>query len=225
MTRPTKKATSQPHRRSRRLLAGVSIALGLAVLIPEGSSAILASERPVFSQLVESDGVKPARRVSPAKATQTAPPPPAPTAPPAAPLSAVSTNERFAREVVDRTNAERAAVGVAPLTAIPKLALAASFHVEDQRNKVCQSGILTHTGTDGSRGVDRILRTGLDISRWGENIACGHSTPEAVVKGWMDSPGHRANILDPNLTHIGVAVGVSDITNYFYWVQNFAALR
>lgn len=223
MARPTKKATSQPHRRSRQRLAGLSIALGLAVLIPEGSSAILASERPVFSQLLESDGVKTARRVSPPKATQPAPPPPAP-APTPPPLPAASTHDRFAREVVDRTNAERAAVGVAPLTAIPKLALAASFHAEDQKNVECRSGILTHTGSDGSKGVDRILRTGLNISRWAENIACGHISPEQVVRGWMNSPGHRANILDARLTHIGVAIASSD-SGRLYWVQNFATLR
>lgn len=213
-------ATCKPRRRSRRWVAGLSVVVGLAVMVPEGSAAILASEKPV-SHLIDTAGLQTARRMtavseSPASTPRLSPP---------APLATASVEDVLAREVVDRTNAERAAVGIAPLTALPELATAASFHVEDQRNEVCKSGILTHTGSDGSRGGDRILRTGLDISRWGENIACGHPTPEAVVEGWMNSPGHRANILDARLTHIGVATDRSDTTGYLYWVQDFATLR
>ncbi|MEP1123446.1 MAG: CAP domain-containing protein [Ilumatobacter sp.] len=193
------------------------VALGTIALIPDGPGAIFASARPEFSELLRTDGVQTARRVTPVPVA------PAPEALAPAPATE-SSEDRFTREVVKRTNAERAALGIPPLTVIPKLALAASFHAQDQKNQSCRSDTLTHIGSDGSRGVDRILRTGLDVSRWAENIACGHPTPEAVVQGWMSSPGHRANILDGRLTHIGVAVALSD-SGRQYWVQNFATLR
>ncbi|NEP07952.1 MAG: CAP domain-containing protein, partial [Okeania sp. SIO4D6] len=83
-----------------------------------------------------------------------------------------------------------------------------------------------HTGLDGSSAGDRIETTGYDFSAWAENIAVGYLTPEAVVEGWMNSPGHRANILDPNLQEIGVGyyflendTGSVNFNNY--WTQVF----
>jgi uncharacterized protein YkwD len=192
---------------------------------------VAALEKPSVGDVVQNTGLRTARRMAP---TPSAPAPaPTPGRPagvtpkltPTAPLAVESENDRFARRVVELTNVERVAAGVGAVTALPELVQAAMIHVEDQRNKQCASGILTHVGTDGSRGVDRILRTGLDISRWGENIACGHTSPEAVVQGWMNSPTHRANLLDGRLTHIGIGIGQSDITGLNYWVQEFATLR
>jgi uncharacterized protein YkwD len=212
--------TDSSSKMMRRLVAGVSVVGALGVLAPVGVSTVSAADtEPGVSQLLKSGGLQTARR------GVQVPIAPAPELTPTAPLSSVSIEDRFAAQVIELTNVERAAAGVAPLGALPKLAEAASFHVEDQRNNLCSAATLSHVGSDGSRGVDRILRTGLNISRWAENVACGHPTPEAVVKGWMNSPGHRANVLDARLTHIGVDVARSDSTGLFYWVQNFATLR
>ena len=190
---------------------------------------VAALEKPSVGDVIHNTGLQTARRFGPTPSAP-APTPPrtagaTPKLTPPAPLAVESENERFARRVVELTNVERAAAGVGSVAPIPELVTAAMIHVADQRNKQCASGILTHVGTDGSRGVDRILRTGLDISRWGENIACGHTSPEAVVRGWMNSPTHRANLLDGRLTHIGIGIGQSDITGLNYWVQEFATLR
>jgi uncharacterized protein YkwD len=141
-----------------------------------------------------------------------------------APAPEVISNEVHAAEVVAKTNAERRAAGLPPLQRHTSLDVAAAIHANDQRNVLCKYGYLTHTGTDGSLAVDRILRTGLDIRRWAENIACGQTSSDAVMQGWMNSSSHRANILHPDLTHIGVSVVASD-TGRLYWVQNFATLR
>jgi uncharacterized protein YkwD len=141
-----------------------------------------------------------------------------------APEPEVISTQVHAAEVVAKTNAERRAVGLPPLQRNSSLDIAAATHANDQRNVLCKTGYLTHTGTDGSKGVDRILRTGLNISRWGENIACNHRSSTTVMIGWMNSPGHRANILHTDFTHIGVSVAASD-TGQLYWVQTFATLR
>lgn len=141
--------------------------------------------------------------------------------PPAPEVVSLST---MAAQVVESTNVHRRNAGLPALTRLSKLDTAALIHANDQRSARCAYGYLTHTGTDGSNGGDRILRTGLDISRWGENIACGFRSASSVMSGWMNSPGHRANILHTGHTHIGVVVVVSD-SGLLYWVQVFAALR
>lgn len=126
--------------------------------------------------------------------------------------------------IFDQTNAARAAAGVAPLTFHPQLRQAAEIHGNDQRNKPCAAGYLTHTGSDGSNPGDRIRRTGLSVRNWAENIACGYTMPESVMNGWMNSSGHRTNILNPALTHLGVSVTYSD-SGRRYWVQVFGVPR
>ncbi len=77
----------------------------------------------------------------------------------------------------------------------------------------------SHTSLDGSSMSDRIDRQGYAWRRLAENIAAGYPSPEAVVEGWMNSPGHRANILNCDLTEIGVG-------HYQrYWTQNFGTPR
>lgn len=129
-----------------------------------------------------------------------------------------------AQDVFNLLNRERIAAGVDPVTYNVSLETAAAMHANDQRNQPCLAGFLTHVGTDGSRGIDRIDRTGLRVSRWGENIACAYTSPQSVMAGWMRSPGHRATALDPRLTHVGIAVAASD-SGQLYWVQLFATPR
>ncbi|MGN0678895.1 MAG: CAP domain-containing protein [Oscillospiraceae bacterium] len=84
-----------------------------------------------------------------------------------------------------------------------------------------------HTRPDGSRCFTAY--EGIDYSYAAENIAAGYRTPEAVVDGWMNSPGHRANILNPELQYLGVGFycdteGIGTTNYKYYWSQNFCSL-
>ncbi|MDG2439133.1 MAG: CAP domain-containing protein [Ilumatobacter sp.] len=144
-----------------------------------------------------------------------------------APVSRTAA-ERIADEVVVLTNARRAEVGARPVTIHLALVEAGKIHAEDQIGARCATGYLTHTGTDGSRIGDRIARTGWNVNGGGENLACGHVTAEQVVQAWMDSPGHRVNLLNPLWTHIGVyAINYENQPGPqagwagYYWAQIF----
>ncbi|GAA3225628.1 hypothetical protein GCM10017691_14600 [Pseudonocardia petroleophila] len=117
-----------------------------------------------------------------------------------------------AAQVVELTNAERVDAGCAPLAGDPRLAAAAQGHAED----MSAHGYFDHVSRDGRRFDDRISAEGHP-SPGGENIARGQESAAEVVQGWMNSPGHRRNILDCDFTTIGV--GFADDGNY--WVQNF----
>ncbi len=82
----------------------------------------------------------------------------------------------------------------------------------------------SHTGLDGRSPFDRMRDAGYSYSSAAENIAAGQPTPAAVVNGWMNSEGHRANILNCKLTQIGV--GVARGGSYgIYWTQVFGTPR
>ncbi len=84
-----------------------------------------------------------------------------------------------------------------------------------------------HTGSDGSSPGDRIHEAGYQYSRAAENVAAGYTTPEAVVDGWMQSSGHRDNILNCALQDIGVGYyylenDTGNVNYKHYWTQVFA---
>jgi len=122
-----------------------------------------------------------------------------------------------ARQVVDLVNAERTRRGLAPMRFDSRLAVAAQRHSEDQAARRQMS----HRGGDGSDAGTRIGRAGYGWSSWAENIAYGQVSAASVMSAWMNSDGHRRNILSalPD-TGVGVAVG-SD--GRWYWTQVFAA--
>jgi uncharacterized protein YkwD len=150
----------------------------------------------------------------------TAPAPRATTAAPATPKptpSATATASSATARVVQLVNAERAKVGCHPLTVNAKLTEAAQAHSADMaahRN-------MSHTGSDGSDPGDRITRAGYTWSAYGENVAYGYATPEQVMTGWMNSPGHRANILNCSFKEIGVGLAQPGS----YWTQDFGTSR
>jgi uncharacterized protein YkwD len=117
-----------------------------------------------------------------------------------------------AAEVVVLTNRERAEAGCRALTVDDRLSAAAQGHSED----MAEQGFFSHTSLDGRDFVDRIRATGYP-SPGAENIARGQTSAREVMADWMDSPGHRRNILDCELTEIGVGF---DDRGYF-WTQNF----
>ncbi|MFH8468036.1 CAP domain-containing protein [Streptomyces sp. NPDC017991] len=125
---------------------------------------------------------------------------------------------RTAAQVLALTNAERAAAGLPPLAEDPLLTRAAQEHSADMVARAFYS----HTSPDGGEPWHRAAAAGSTRRTIGENIACGQRSPAEVVRGWMDSPGHRANILKPAFTHLGVgfAGGGSAGT---YWTQLLGA--
>lgn len=125
------------------------------------------------------------------------------------------------RQVVERTNAERAAHGLPPLKLEEHLQQAASWLARD----MAAHNTFDHTDSKG-RSIDpRLPDFGYRHYHYiGENIAAGQNTPAGVVAGWMQSPGHRANILSPHFREIGVGHAVNRATTYkSYWVQDFGA--
>lgn len=120
-------------------------------------------------------------------------------------------------KVVELTNARRAAVGCPPLTVDRRLRAAAQAYSEE----MATGNYFGHTARSGLSPFDRITAAGYDFTVAAENIGAGQRTPAAVVADWMASPAHRANIVDCELTQIGVgrATGGDYGT---YWVQDFA---
>ncbi|MEU9173554.1 CAP domain-containing protein [Streptomyces sp. NPDC048420] len=125
---------------------------------------------------------------------------------------------RTADEVVALTNRERARAGLPPLAVDPLLARAAQAYSTDMAVRAFYS----HTSPEGTQPWDRAAAAGSTRRSIGENIACGQRSAAEVVEGWMNSPGHRANILKPDFTHIGIgfAGGGPAAT---YWTQLFGA--
>ncbi|GAA2515565.1 hypothetical protein GCM10010423_03610 [Streptomyces levis] len=133
----------------------------------------------------------------------------------AAPLTPAGL-ERTAAAVIDLTNQARARAGLPPLATDPRLTAAAQAHSAD----MVARAFYAHTAPDGSRPWDRAAAAGSTRRAIGENIACGQRSPADVVEGWLNSPGHRANILKPDFTHIGIGFAGGGRAGT-YWTQMF----
>ncbi|KMS73900.1 stress protein [Streptomyces viridochromogenes] len=125
---------------------------------------------------------------------------------------------RTATEVVELTNRERARAGLRPLAVDTALAAAAQAYSSDMAARAFYS----HTSPEGSQPWDRAAAAGSRMRTIGENIACGQRSPAEVVEGWMNSPGHRANILKRDFTHIGIGFAGGGPAGT-YWTQLFGA--
>ncbi|QNP66151.1 CAP domain-containing protein [Streptomyces genisteinicus] len=122
-------------------------------------------------------------------------------------------------QVLALVNKERAAAGCGPVTANARLTQAA----DDYSDVMAASGVMSHTGPDGSTMTSRVEAAGYAWSTLGENIARGQADAEAVMDAWMNSPGHRANILNCSFDELGVGVHMGD--GGPWWTQNFGAGR
>ncbi|MGW0800290.1 sigma-70 family RNA polymerase sigma factor [Streptomyces sp. NPDC002692] len=120
-------------------------------------------------------------------------------------------------QVVALVNKERAAAGCGPLTEDAQLEKAAQAHSDDMAAR----NFFEHTNPDGADPGQRITAAGYRWSTYGENIAEGQQTPQAVMESWMNSPGHRANILNCSFKNIGV--GVHKGSGGPWWTQDFGA--
>jgi uncharacterized protein YkwD len=124
------------------------------------------------------------------------------------------------QRVVDLMNRHRAATGIAPLVVDLRLAEAAQRHSDD----MARGRFLAHEGSDGSSVARRVGDAGYDWRAVSENIAAGQGSPDSVVAAWLRSPGHRANLLDGSMRHVGVGYAVADNDRYaHYWTADFGA--
>lgn len=118
-----------------------------------------------------------------------------------------------AEAVLALVNRERSAAGLAPLTLDTDLCRVATAKAEDMQ----KNNYFSHTSPTYGSPFDMMKRFGISYRSAGENIAMGYRTADSVMEGWMNSDGHRANILNPSFTKLGV--GYCAEGNY--WVQMF----
>lgn len=119
----------------------------------------------------------------------------------------------YEQEVVDLVNQIRKNHGLKPLTVNWQLSRVARYKSQDMLDKK----YFSHTSPTYGSPFDMIKAFNISYRTAGENIAMGYTTPSAVVNGWMNSTGHRANILNANFTQIGVGY----VVNGHYWTQMF----
>jgi len=151
-----------------------------------------------------------------AKPATTTAKPAATTAKLAAAAPASSNIGAYEQQVVDLVNKERAAAGLPALKVNTKLAGVAEKKAEDLRDK----NYFAHQSPTYGSPFDMMKQFGISYTSAGENIAKGQKTPADVMNGWMNSPGHKANILNSSYTEIGVGY-VTDSNGTTYWVQHF----
>jgi uncharacterized protein YkwD len=146
----------------------------------------------------------------------TRPPTTSPTTKP--PTTAPTGNAALEAEVVSIVNTERAKAGCAAVTADDRLTAAARGHSADMAAR----GYFSHTTPEGVEFSTRITSAGYRWSGAGENIAKGQRTPADVMTSWMNSAGHKANILNCGFKNIGVGVA-ADAQGSLVWTQEFAS--
>ena len=120
------------------------------------------------------------------------------------------------QQVVNLVNAERAKAGLKPLKADWELARVARFKSEDMRD----NRYFDHNSPIYGTPFQMMKSFGINYRSAGENIAAGQTTAESVMKAWMNSSGHRKNILSPTFTHIGVGYAKGGSYGH-YWTQQF----
>lgn len=124
------------------------------------------------------------------------------------------SQDAFANEVVRLVNEERAKAGLPALTVDRGAASAAQVRAKEIER------FFSHTRPDGSSFNSALTEAGVNFSSAGENIAYGQNSPEKVMEGWMNSSGHRANILNSSYTSIGVG-HYQNASGVNYWTQLF----
>ncbi|MGE8204223.1 CAP domain-containing protein [Heyndrickxia sp. NPDC080065] len=123
------------------------------------------------------------------------------------------TLNAFEKQVVDLTNKERAKNGLPALSIDTELSKVARI----KSNDMATNKYFDHNSPTYGSPFDMMKKFGISYRSAGENIAMGQRSPEEVVNGWMNSPGHRANILNKSYTNIGVGY----VANGNYWTQEF----
>ena len=135
---------------------------------------------------------------------------------PAAPVANNSATGSYEAQVVELVNKERAAQGLPALKFNAELSKVAEAKAADLRDK----NYFSHTSPTYGSPFDMMKSFGIKYTAAGENIAKGYMNPTSVMNGWMNSPGHKANILNSSFTEIGVGY-VAGANCSGYWVQMF----
>ena len=186
-----------------------------------------ATSIPVFSPEPRPGNDQPAG--PPAEVTPSATPTPTPTvsptptvtsSTPAPTTTSESAPSDLESEVLRLTNIERRKNGCGNLTADPYLTVSAGRHAED----MVARHFFDHVNPDGLDPFERMAAAGFHGSAMAENIAMGYDSPKAVVDGWMNSDGHRRNILNCGYNRLGVGYDPGTIKDGYAsgsWVQNF----
>lgn len=131
-------------------------------------------------------------------------------------IPTIRATKSIESQVIQLTNQERAKNGLKPLAADWQLSRVARYKSADMRDK----NYFSHTSPTYGSPFTMMKNFGINYRSAGENIAAGQRTANEVVQSWMNSPGHRKNILSPTYTHIGV--GHATGGNYgHYWTQMF----
>jgi len=128
----------------------------------------------------------------------------------------LTENNKLEKEVVALVNQERAKLGLAPLKDNSQLSNVARTKSED----MVANNYFSHTSPTYGSPFDMMKKFGITYNAAGENIAMGQPTAASVMTAWMNSPGHKANILSANFTEIGVGVA-KDKSGAIYWTQEF----
>ncbi|MFF9817565.1 sigma-70 family RNA polymerase sigma factor [Streptomyces sp. NPDC014006] len=175
---------------------------------PTPSASASASASPSASATGGSGKAAPTRRA----------PRPTPSKPaPARGAAAQPAGSDPASQVIALVNRERQAAGCAPVTQDSRLTNAAQAHSDDMAAR----NYFEHNSPDGTDPGQRITAAGYRWSTYGENIAKGQQTPDAVMTSWMNSPGHRANILNCSFRNLGVGIHQGD--GGPWWTQDFGS--
>ena len=132
-----------------------------------------------------------------------------------------SQNGNVQQQILSLVNIERRKANLQPLTLNNQLGQAAQNHTNDMVSK----SYFSHTSPSGGTMASRVNATGYRYSAIGENIAAGKSTANATMTQWMNSPGHRANILNPKFRELGVGFAPSNDQYRYYWTQVFGSAR
>lgn len=127
-----------------------------------------------------------------------------------------TTATAYENEVARLVNVERAKAGLPALSINWQLARVARYKSQDMVN----NNYFSHTSPTYGSPFDMIRAFGISFTAAGENIAMGQTSPQSVMTAWMNSSGHRANILNPNYTQIGVGYA-KDSYGRPYWTQEF----
>jgi uncharacterized protein YkwD len=132
--------------------------------------------------------------------------------------AAAQSGAGFHDEVFLRVNQVRQSAGLRPLARNRALELAAQRHAED----MARNNFMSHRGSNGSSPAARIRAAGYPWITWAENVAVGYPTPAAVMNAWLNSPGHRRNILSPNMQEIGIGFAQAAGSRWgAFWCQDF----
>jgi uncharacterized protein YkwD len=137
------------------------------------------------------------------------------------PTTAAAPSGDVTDQVITLVNNERAKVGLGPLTKNESLTTSAQNYAQYMGD----NNFFSHTAPNGSTFITRNTGAGYTNYRWiGENIAAGQTTPSSAMRDWMNSSGHKANILSTNAKEIGVGYAKVLGSQYtHYWVQEFGA--